>query len=114
MFGIVSMWDAFTTVIGTSEFLKIEDDIFASVAAAIVILAFMTCTKYIWAEEGFLKVILILLWFTAFGYDVFTSYQGNLTYILDGVASGQQVLFLWGLTVLTSASPVLISIVLSD
>lgn len=114
MFSIVSMWDAFTTVIGTSHFLKLEDDIFASIAAAVVILAFMTCTKYIWEEKGMLRFVLMILWVTAFGYDIFTSYHGNLIYILEGTASGQQTLFLWGLTILTSTSPVLISIVLSD
>ena len=115
IFSILSVWDAFTSVIGTSHFLKLKNDIIPSVIPAIMIIAFMTCTRYIWQQaNGSLRIVLGFLWVIAFFYDVFTSYFGNLLYILNGSAQGEQTLFLWGITFLTSVSPVLISVLLSD
>lgn len=113
VFGIASLWDAFTTLIGTSAVLKTDNIVF-SVVAAVVILAFMIATKYVWDQNGTLKIILIVLWAIALVYDVFTSYTGNLTVVMNGYADEGQLVFLVGLTILTSASPILVSIMMDE
>lgn len=113
VFGISSLWDAFTTLVGTSAVLQSNSIVF-SLVAAVVILAFMIGTKYIWNQEGTLKTVLIVMWIIALGYDIFTSYTGNLAVVMEGHANGDQEVFLIGLTILTSASPILVSIMMND
>jgi len=113
VFGIASLWDAFTTLVGTSAVLQSNSMVF-SVVAAVVILAFMIGTKYIWNQEGTLKTILVTMWVIALGYDVFTSFTGNLAVVMEGYANESQMAFLIGLTILTSASPILVSIMIDD
>jgi len=113
LFGFIALWDAFTTVIGTGAYMGTESITFSVIVGGIV-LAFMIGTKYIWAQEGGLKTIMVLLWFLALAIDVATSFFGNLAFLGDSFLSDDKKAFLLAVTVLTSASPILVSLMMND
>jgi hypothetical protein len=108
MFGLVSIWDMFTTVVGTNKYLG-GNSILVPVFVAIAISGFLIGTKRLWQQEGAVGIVVKLFWIVAFGYDVFTSYLGNLNFVLDGDSS--KMAFLLGITFITSAAPILISLI---
>lgn len=112
IFGLTALWDAFTTLIGTSTYLTpagSERLILVPSFVALVILGFMVGSKRIWGQEGTVGVIFKVFWVIAFAYDVYTSYLGNLELIMGG--NEEKMIFLLGITLLTSASSILVSLI---
>lgn len=111
IFGCISLYDAFTTQIGTADIM--DGQMIVSVAFAAVILAIVGSTAFIWSpnffEEAFLKTFLRFIWIIAFGYDLYTSYHGNLDVLMGGSVNEEQTTILIGLTILVSASPIIFS-----
>lgn len=116
IFGIIALYDGFTTFIGTADIM--DDSIIISVVFAVIILAIVGSTAFIWSdnaiEEEFLRIFLRFLWFVAIIYDLFTSYVGNLEVLMDGDVSGGQTFILLGLTLLVSSAPVIFSYFLRE
>ena len=112
IFGAVSIWDGFTTFYGTSEILGEEGSRTAvSAFFALIILGFMVGTSFIWDLDGALGVILKLCWFVSVGFDLYTSYNGNLKFVMNDFADGEQQAVLWGITILVSAAPIIVSLI---
>ena len=112
IFGLVSIWDGFTTFYGTSEILGEEGARIAmSGFFALIILGFMVGTSFIWELDGPLGLILKLCWFISVGFDLYTSYNANLEFIMNDVANGEQQVVLLGITILVCASPVIASLI---
>jgi len=116
IFGLVATWDVFTTFVGISEILgdKGSAQIFIAVVFALVIAGFLFGTSYIFSSSGGASSILIVLWFIALGYDLYTSYAGNLYYVMEGSASGNQHIILIGLTLLVSCAPIIVSSIVEE
>ena len=115
VFGFAALWDSFTTVFGTVEILGEQGlQVTASVIFAAIIAGFLLSTAYIFHKGGLVGQILIVFWFIALGYDLFTSYTGNLLFIMGGKVSDVQTIVLIGMTILVSSSPILISLILDD
>ena len=118
-FGLASLWDGFTTFHGTANILannnNVEPNIIIIISSvfAIIILGFMWSTVYIWEMDGFSRLLFIVFWFVAVGYDLYTSYIGNLEFIMRGQVNDQQFIVLVGITLLISGSPIFVSL-LSD
>jgi hypothetical protein len=111
VFGIASLWDAFTTVYGTWSVLgRGWPQVIVSILVAIVVLAFLVNSARVWkGKDSPQSAIWAVLWFVAVGYDLYTSFLGNRDFLLSGVASDEQMIVLVGLTVLVSGSPILSS-----
>ena len=115
VFALISLYDGFTTIIGTANIMN--DQMIISVVFAIAILSLVGSTAFIWSksvltEDLFLGTFLKFLWFIAMGYDIYTSYQGNLNVLIGGYVNDEQLVILIGLTILVSASPVIFSYLL--
>lgn len=108
LFGLAAVWDAITTVVGTKAYLG-TTNVAVPIFVALVITAFMVGTKQLWRQREGLGIAVKVLWCIAFAYDVFTSYIGNLTLVMGGET--EKLVFLLGITVLTSGAPILISLI---
>jgi hypothetical protein len=113
---IASFWDGFTTLYGTNQLLGGEGgaQAFASLLFAVLITTLLLNTKRIMSMgdtfEGNLSKI---LWFLALGYDLYTAWEGNHRFLVTEVSGGRAVV-LFGLTALTTGSPMLLSFQLDD
>lgn len=108
---VASLWDGFTTIYGTLFILGTGPlQIVASVLFSALILAFvLNTTRLMKLRRGFLSTITKLFWFIALCYDLYTSWIGNINLIGQGRSDGATVTILIGLTLLVSASPILLS-----
>ncbi len=127
IFGLVALFDGFTTVLGTAAILgETTPGILISILFSLIILAFMIGTYPIWnasvidtwvenkETEGCLLFFIRFLWIAAFLYDIFTSYSGNKFLVVgEETASASQEAILVGLTLLVSASPIFVSYMLN-
>ena len=108
---LASIWDAFTTVYGT---IYVLGDGIIQIAAALLfsglILGFVLNTKRIirW-RGGFVGGITKFFWLIALFYDLFTSWIGNESLLLTGNGGAAELAILVGLTLLVTASPILLS-----
>ncbi len=135
--GIVSLWDGFTTLFGALQIFegKVETLIplisslqngqnplegkdvqvlIPSILLSLAILGFLLATSYIWETgQSSLKVVLIIIWIVATGFDLYTSFIGNLYFILRGEydTASPQFALLIGLTLVVSSSPMLLSVI---
>ena len=109
---ITGLWDGFTTFYGTQLILGDSNiQLVASAAFAVIITGFLFGTKTVWSDidSAFFAIVLRLMWVTAFGYDIYTSYIGNRDIILSGADSTEKIAILVGMTVLVSGSPIVFS-----
>jgi len=110
--GLTGLWDGFTTFYGVSQIMgTTKEATIASAFFAFIIAGFLFGTKTIWdiAGNNLLSIILKLLWFIALSYDIYTSFYGNKTFILNGQGSEEQMIILIGMTLLVSGSPIIYS-----
>ncbi len=128
IFGPLALYDGFTTVLGTATILgDTNASILLSILFSLIILAFMLGTYFIWdgsvidsvveerEAEGCLLFFIRILWLAAFFYDIYTSYSGNKVLVVGAnEATGAQEAILLGLTLLVSASPILVSYLLNS
>ena len=106
---IGSMWDGFTTLIGTNDILN---GIIPSITFTILIFGFMVATSFIFRSSGLLGFFLKIFWITALMYDLYTSYLGNIKYIIaNSTMNDEQLLLIIVFTLLATASPMLIGLV---
>lgn len=124
-FGIGALWDGATTALGVAAIIH-ANDLFGYLMCIVgAVLGFLVGTKLIFSKGQMPFPLLRLLWIVAFAYDIYTAFIGNVQYIilrkqLDGVVAaahelttGQLGLAI-GLTVLVSASPIMISYLWAD
>jgi hypothetical protein len=109
---IASVWDAFTTVYGTIQILgNAPLQIMAALLFSALIFGFVLNTRTImrW-HSGFMSGITKFFWFVALSYDLFTSWVGNSNLILRSRnMEAATFIILVGLTLLVTASPILLS-----
>ncbi len=111
--GIFSLWDGFTTVVGTDEWLNPDNQLF-NVAIALAIMAVMIFSKTIIEQDGILKFLLGLLLIVAVVFDVYTSYAGNLEYFFNGHVRGDEYIGLIAATFVTCMCPILLSVMIHN
>jgi hypothetical protein len=108
---IATIWDAFTTVYGTVQVLG--DGLFQLLAAILfssLIFAFVLNTRRIMKWPGdFVGGAAKFFWFIALCYDLYTSWVGNAALIVQGSGELSEFVILIGLTLLVTASPILLS-----
>lgn len=109
MFGIGALWDAATTVYGTYELMNSSGffQIAASIAFAIVILAIVGSTLWIWRLKGVFGLCFRWAWGLGIAYDLFTSWMGNVDLLFKGQLSFIKLLLLIGLTLYMGLSPIM-------
>jgi hypothetical protein len=121
-FSLGAFWDGLTTAIGIAAIIGATDLIgyFWCLVGAVVILGLGIGTRLIFSKNEMPFPLLKGLWYLAFVFDVFTPFAGNFQYIIlkkpaaglvDAVyqLSFPQLCVAFGLTVLVSASPIVIS-----
>jgi hypothetical protein len=112
IFAIASIWDGFTTVVGTHSILgQTQGQIPVSVMFSLVILGFMIGTSFIRDFKGAIGGAMKIAWWIALCYDLGTSYYGNRRFIIQGDLNLQQNLILIGITLLVTASPIFLSLI---
>ena len=79
-------------------------------AISALVFSFVLNTKRIirW-QRGFINFLVKFLWLIAFSYDVFTSWLGNANLLVGSSSTSSAIIILIGLTLLVSASPILLS-----
>ena len=108
-----SLWDGFTTVYGTSRILGDDGaQVFASALFGLLVLVFMLNSRTILnGQKGDEASGCVgrVLWFTAIGYDLYTSWVGNARFLVGNAVNVERTAVLIGVTILVSGSPVLLS-----
>jgi hypothetical protein len=110
---IASIWDGFTTLYAT---LQVLGNGFVQIAAGLLlsalILAFVLNTKRVvsW-RGGFVGALAKLFWFIAFCLDAYTSWIANSALVVPGTGTARETILLIGLTLLVTASPIILSAV---
>lgn len=127
--GLLTGYDTITTITGTASILGGElVGIGISVVFSLIITGFLLNTMSIMVKPrknaNFINAGAQFLWILALGYDLWTSFVGNNTYVLntgksvlDLIQKGQEVdkiLILIGLTIFVSSAPIAISYILHD
>jgi hypothetical protein len=108
---LASIWDAFATVYGT---LQVLGDGTLQIAASLLfgglILGFVLNSRRILKWRGsFFGGLLKLFWFIALCYDFLTTWIANRDLLGQDPNSVVQIVILIGLTLLVSASPILLT-----
>lgn len=108
---IATVWDGFTTVYGTLQALG-DGPIQIGIAFLFsgLIFGFVLNTKRLmrW-KGGFVSGVAKFFWVIALGYDLYTSWIGNSALVVRGNGSATKIIILIGLTLLVTASPILLS-----
>ncbi len=124
-FGISTLWDGITTALGIAAIIDAKD-IFGYAlcfVGGVVILGFGIGTQVIFVKNDIPHKIMRGLWVLAVAFDAYTSFMGNAQYIVlrkqlaglfDVVGSLTlgQIIITVGLTILVTASPIMISYLL--
>jgi hypothetical protein len=109
LLGLITIWDTFTTVYGTH---LIFGDGFVQMAASIgfslILTGFLLRTIPIIKNpsDDLIPAGAKILWFIAIGYDVFTSFTGNMDLILGNASGTQKVILAIGLTIFVCSAPI--------
>jgi hypothetical protein len=115
-----AFWDFVTTFVGLADMFDVfsqEGDypfvqlIFA-LAATCVIMGFVLCTHYLWANKDgdLISVILRGAWFLCFILDVWTALLGNKRFIFGGRAEDVKAMIIVGMvTLIMTSSTILLS-----
>ncbi len=108
MFFVGAMWDAATTLYGTNELMGGSSffQIVASFVFAVVILAFISGTLWIWRLKGALGKGFKGAWIAAILFDTFTSIIGNVDLLFGSNLNFSRLLLLVGLTGFMVISPI--------
>jgi hypothetical protein len=109
---IASIWDTFTTVYATLDIFGTGLlQVVAALLFAALIMSFMLNTRRImqW-RSGFVGGIIKLFWFVALASDFYTAWIGNSNLLTRGQESTAELILLTGLTLLVTASPILLSV----
>jgi hypothetical protein len=109
---IASIWDTFTTVYATVDIFGTGIlQIVAALLFASLIMSFMLNTRRImqW-RSGFVGGIIKVFWFVALASDFYTAWVGNSSLLTRGQESTAELILLTGLTLLVTASPILLSV----
>jgi hypothetical protein len=117
--GLVTIWDAATTVYGTSTIIGNGGiQMMLSVLFGLLLAAFLIRTLPIIKNPDNDDIIVVggkVLWFLAILYDLFTSFTGNFDLILGTVEGIQKTIMAIGLTLFVSSAPIgLSSVMYSD
>lgn len=110
--GFVALWDAITTIIGTSHILGDSAiQIFISILFGSIISMLLLNTVPIMTNprQDLFSLGVKLLWFLALVYDFYTAYVGNKTYLTGGTITNPQVAITLGLTIFVVSAPIFIS-----
>lgn len=115
--GLITIWDAFTTISGTANILgRTGTAFFLSVIFSVIITTFLIKTIPIIynPHDDILHLGAKILWSLAMLYDLFTSFLGNKALVeTDNSEFGiAQVVITIGLTIFVSSSPIAISYLL--
>lgn len=115
--GAITLWDAFTTISGTSEILGSTGvAFFLAVLFSIMITTFLIKTIPIMEnkKDDFLHSGAKFIWFLAISYDFYTSFLGNKNLIEseDFSLGVQQYIVIIGMTIFVSSAPIIISYIL--
>lgn len=115
--GVITIWDAFTTITGTAKVLGGTGmAFFLSVVFAVMLTTFLIKTIPIMyhPKTDLLHTGAKILWGLAMLYDIFTSFVGNKNLIESGDSSFglAQVVVTIGMTIFVSSSPIAISYLL--
>lgn len=108
---IATIWDAFTTAFGTILILGDGPiQIGASLLFSALIFSFVLNTRRVmkW-KRGVVGGVAKFFWAIALGYDLYTSWVGNSALIVRGSGTAAETAILIGLTLLVTASPILLS-----
>jgi hypothetical protein len=109
---IASIWDAFTSVYATLSILGTGPlQIVAALLFAALIMSFILNTRRImqW-RSGFVGGIVKVFWFVALACDFYTTWVGNSNLLTRGQEDTAELIVLTGLTLLVTASPILLSV----
>ena len=109
---IATLWDTFTTVYATLDIFGTGPlQIVAALLFAALILSFMLNTRRIMQWQfGFVGGIIKVFWFVALVCDFYTAWVGNSALLTRGEESAPELILLTGLTLLVTASPILLSV----
>lgn len=133
-FGVGALWDGLTTALGLAVIIQADDELGYAMCfvGGIIVLGFGIGTKLIFESGGFVYLIMKVLWLIAIIFDFYTAFIGNAQYIILKVRlldisrataslanvthsiNSAQFVVLIVLTVLVSASPILISYLQGD
>ncbi len=115
---LVTLWDTFTTITGTMSIIGNNNvQLFISILFGVIITSFLLNTMPLLKNPKDDLIILggKLLWFLAFGYDLFTSFTGNIEFITQSASNDiAQISITVGLTIFVSSSPITISYIISE
>jgi hypothetical protein len=118
-FGFVTIWDTITTVTGTMSIIGDGDaQLFIAVIFGVMISSFLVATIPLLENPSQHPIIYgaKFMWLLAVSYDLYTSFMGNLTFIVDGAQVGDiaQKVITIGITLFVSSSPIAISYLLNE
>jgi competence protein ComGC len=115
--GFVALWDAITTIVGTSAILGTGLlQMFISILFGAIISMLLIHTIPIMRNprEDLLTTGAKFLWFLALVYDLYTAYNGNKEYITNKSTTSAQTIITMGLTIFVASAPIAISWILFD
>jgi hypothetical protein len=91
MLALVCAADAFTTVLGLYSIVRPvpgnELSWIMCIGPALIILALLMITEFVWEGYGGIFVIIRVLWFVALMYDIYTSFVANLVIVALGASA---------------------------
>ena len=109
LLGLVSIWDTITTIYGTyTIFGNGTIQLVVSIGFGLILTGFLLRTIPIIKNpsDELIPVGTKVLWFLAIGYDVFTSFTGNMEIILSNSTGTQKVILAIGLTIFVCSAPI--------
>jgi len=117
LLGFVTIWDTITTIYGTTVILGT-----GTIQVMIAILFALLLTGYLLQtipitknpKEDFVTSGAKILWFIAFLYDLFTSFTGNMDFVLGNATGSIKIIFAIGLTVMVCSCPIGLSKLMYD
>lgn len=113
---MASLWDGFTTVYGSIATLGNDPtQVVVSILLAALIISLLLNTSQIFnIKKLFTRVLSGIFWVTAVCYDLYTSWIGNSTFVIKDEKDTAQLIILFGLTMLVTGSPILLSLLWNE
>jgi len=119
--GIFTTWDSITTGIGLIDLLGFKGfatpqdfvRILIAIGLTFLVTSFMVATFKVLGNKdtSFVKYLLYILWGTAIIFDIYTSFFGNIKFIVEpgGIADEHQTIIAFVLTFFVCSSPLILS-----
>ncbi len=115
--GVVSLWDAITTIYGTHTIAgdsTIQYVISVGLGVGLAIVMLRTLPILTNPKEDFFSVSVKGVWFLALLYDLYTAYIGNFNLLLSSVNDTPKIIIAIGLTIFTCYAPIYLSKIVFD